>query len=148
MANNLNTVAVSGNVTRDPELRETKSGTPVCNLGIAVNRSRKQEDGSYEDDVSFFDITVWGNYGALVARKLKKGDPISLTGRLEQQRWENAEGENRSKVIIVAEQIDGAGMYRAKDEETAPEASAPASETPAASDAAPAAEPTTDDIPF
>jgi len=149
MANNLNTLAVSGNLTRDPELRATKNGTSVCNLGIAVNRSRKQDDGSYQDDVSFFDITVWGNYGELVARKLKKGDPISLTGRLEQQRWENEAGEKRSKVIIVSDQIDGAGMYRTKDEETAPEAeSAPAETAPAASDAAPAAEPTTDDIPF
>jgi single-strand DNA-binding protein len=149
MANNLNTLAVSGNLTRDPELRETKSGTPVCNLGIAVNRSRKQDDGSYEDDVSFFDITVWGNYGSLVARKLQKGDAVSLTGRLEQQRWTTDNDEKRSKVIIVADQIDGAGMYRAKDEETAPEGDAPTDNAaPPASDAAPAAEPTTDDIPF
>jgi single-strand DNA-binding protein len=151
MANNLNIVALSGNLTRDSELRETKSGTPVCNLGIAVNRSRKQDDGSYQDDVSFFDLTVWGNYGSLVAKKLKKGDPIALTGRLEQQRWENDNGEKRSKVIVVVDQIDGAGMYRTKDEENELEASlseSPADATPAASDAAPAAEPTTDDIPF
>ncbi len=155
MANNVNAVTVSGNTTRDPELRETKGGTPVCNLGIAVNRSRKDAEGEYIDEVSFFDVTVWGNYGSLVARKVKKGDHITVQGRLEQQRWEDAEtGSKRSKVILIAEQIDGAAMYRSKDEDAdvsptaAPASDAPADSVAPSGDAAPAATPTEDDIPF
>ncbi len=146
MANNINTAVLSGNVTRDPELRHTKGGTAVCNLGLAVNKSRKQEDGSYEDSVSFFDLTIWGNYGELVARKVQKGDAITASGELEQQRWEAEDGSKRSKVVLVARQIDGAAMYRAKDEENAPVAD----DAPAATTEAPAADatPTTDDIPF
>ena len=145
MANNLNTVTVSGNLTRDPELRVTSGGTSVANLGIAVNRSRKQEDGSYKDDVSFFDITVWGNYAELVARKCRKGDAVSVQGRLEQQRWETDSGDKRSKVVIIAEQLDGAAFYRSKDDENEPASeSAPAEETAAE----PTVDPTDDDIPF
>ena len=147
MANNINTAVISGNVTRDPELRHTKNGTAVVNIGVAVNKSRKQEDGSYEDSVSFFDLTVWGNYGELVARKVRKGDAITASGELEQQRWEAEDGTKRSKVVLVARQIDGAAMYRSKDEENE---SAPVESAPAPTSEAPAeaATPTTDDIPF
>ena len=145
MANDLNNVTVSGNLTRDPELRNTTGGTSVANLGIAVNKSRKVDD-EYVDAVSFFDVTVWGNYAELVARKLQKGDAISLTGEVEQQRWEAEDGSKRSKVVIIARQIVGAGMFRSKDDEQAPlTEDAPA---PSATEAAPTAEPSTDDIPF
>lgn len=145
---NLNTVAVSGNLTRDPELKTIPSGTSVAELGIAVNRRIKDEsaEGGFREEVSFFDVTVWGRYGELVARKLNKGDSVSVQGRLQQQRWQNEVGENRSKVIIVADQLDGAGMYRSKDEDNDVQASAPA-EAPAAEKPA-ATTPQTDDIPF
>ena len=118
---NLNTVAISGNLTRDPELRHTPNGYAVCNLGVAVNRTRKDKDsGERIEETSFFDVVVWGGFGELCARKLRKADLVSVEGRLEQRRWEAEDGTKRSKVEIVANQVDGQGLYRSKDEETAP----------------------------
>ncbi|HSE47133.1 MAG TPA: single-stranded DNA-binding protein, partial [Gemmatimonadales bacterium] len=108
------------------------SGTSVADLGVAVNKSKKTESGDYVDETSFFDVSVYGNFADLVARKLSKGSAVVVQGELKQDRWENQEGENRSKVKINARQIDGPDMYR-KAEDT------------------PAATPTSsqsDDIPF
>ena len=127
---NINTAAISGNLTRDPELKTIPSGTSVCELGVAVNKSKKTDDG-YVDETSYFDVTVWGNFGELVARKFTKGDFVNIQGELQQQRWENTEGEKRSKVILIARQVDGPAMYRKAD------GSAPAP-----------AQTQTDDIPF
>lgn len=115
----VNTVTVSGRLTRDPELRHTNSGTAVCNIGIASSRSRKQDDGSYAEETSFFDGVVWSGFGELVARKLQKGDLVTVSGRLQQRSWEGDDGTKRSKVEIVVNDVSGQGMYRTKDEETA-----------------------------
>lgn len=143
---NINTVAISGNLTRDPELRHTASGTAVVGIGVAVNRSIKDEnaEGGYREEVSFFDATVWGNFGELVARKLRKGDHVTVQGRLKQDTWETDGGEKRYKVQIIAEQIDSEGFFRSKDEDNA--TSAATESTPEAAPAA--AAPAKDDIPF
>lgn len=145
---NINVVAVSGNMTRGIELRETKNGTPVGNTAVAINRSRKDEtaEGGYREEVTFLDLTIWGNYAELCARKLKKGDSISVNGRLEQQNWESDSGEKRSKIVVIVDQIDSEGFFRSKDEDNAPGAS-PAEAAPAQAAAAPAAAPD-DEIPF
>jgi single-strand DNA-binding protein len=118
---NINLAAISGNLTRDPELRTTGSGYPVGNLGVAVNRRRKDKDTQeYVEETSFIDVTVWGAFAELVARKLRKGDLVFVSGRLEQSTWEAQDGSKRSKVEIVADQIDGQGLYRSKDEEHEP----------------------------
>lgn len=142
---NINTVTISGNLTRDPELKRVRDDFAIAKLGIAVNRSKKVDDG-YEEVASFFEVDVLGKYGELVARKLQKGDLVTINGRLEQQRWETDAGEKRSKVSILALDVDGQGMFRSKDEETAP---AEAGESLAAA-AAPAQStlPADDDIPF
>ena len=136
---NINTVALSGNLSADPELRHTANGTAVANLRMAVNRSRKDPAGDgYIEEVSYFDVTVWSGYGELCAKKLSKGSPISVQGRLEQRRWEAEDGTKRSAVSIVADQVDGPDFYKAGGETPAPaqqEIAAPA----AAGD---------DDIPF
>lgn len=111
---NVNTVAVSGNLVRDPELRQAGQ-SQVCSLRIAVNRSRKNDAGGYDEVASFFSVDVWGNFGELVNRKLRQGDKVTVQGRLEQQQWEQ-EGVKREKVIIVANDLDGEGFYR-KDSE-------------------------------
>lgn len=113
---NINTVAVSGNLTRDPELKTFGDDGKVANLGIAVNRQRKDAGGDYVDEVSFFDVTVWGNFAGLVCRKLRKGDSCTIMGRLEQQTWEK-DGEKKSKVVIIASTIDSDGFFRSKDED-------------------------------
>lgn len=140
---NINTVAVSGNLTRDPELRHTPSGTAIANLSVAVNRSRKQDDGSYQDEVSFFDLTAFGNFAELISRKLRKADSVSVLGRLEQQRWETEDGSKRSKVVIIVQTIDSASFYK-KDDEVAPmDAGEPAAQTGTQTQL-----PADDDIPF
>lgn len=140
---NVNTVTVSGNLTRDPELREFGTDGKVANLGIAVNRQRfNKETEEYDNEVSFFDVTVWGNYGALTARKLKKGDSCTVSGRLEQQTWET-DGEKRQKVVIIASDVDSEGYFRSKDEESTPAATAAPAES-----TTPAATASDDDIPF
>jgi single-strand DNA-binding protein len=138
---NINTVVLSGRATRDPELRSTQSGTSVGNLGIAVERYRGAEQ---EAEVSFFDITVWGNFAELVAAKLRKGDKITVEGRLQQSKWETESGEKRSKVEVVANQIEGEFLYRKADGSDTPDRSE--GESSAAPAAVPAA--TDDDIPF
>ena len=96
-----NTVTVVGNVTRDPELRFTPNGAPVCNFGVAWNRKGQND----EEIVSFFDVTCWSGLAENVAESIHKGDRVVVYGRLDQRSWENPEGERRSKVEIVADDV-------------------------------------------
>ena len=96
-----NKVILAGNLTRDPELRFTNNGIPVCGFGIAVGRVR-----SKNDEVDFFDITAWRELGETVANFKKKGDPILLEGRLQFRSWEDKDtGQKRSKVDVVADNV-------------------------------------------
>ena len=97
---NFNKVILAGNLTRDPELRFTNNGIPVCNFGIAVNRVRSQNE-----EVDFFDVTAWRELGETIANYKSKGDPILLEGRLQFRSWETEGGEKRNKVDVVADQI-------------------------------------------
>ncbi len=99
-----NTVTVVGNVTRDPELKYLNSGAGLCSLGIAVNR-RYQTNGEWQEETSFFDVTCWRDLADNVAESVAKGDRIIVSGRLEQRSWETQEGEKRSKVEIVADEV-------------------------------------------
>lgn len=102
-----NTVTVVGNVTREPELRYTASGQAVTNLSVAVNR-RWQPKGSqeWEEQTSYFDVTVWGQYAENVAESIPKGCRVIVTGRLDQRTWDDkVSGDKRSKVEIVADEI-------------------------------------------
>ena len=96
-----NTVTVVGNVTRDPELRFTPNGAAVVNFGLAWNRKGQND----EEIVSFFDITCWRNLAENVAESITKGSRVIVYGRLDQRSWENQEGERRSKVEIVADDV-------------------------------------------
>jgi len=142
----INTVTLTGRLTRDPELRSTQSGTSVANTGLAVERYRKDQD----PDVSFFDLTVFGNFAELVVKKARKGDSVVVEGRLEQRRWQNDAGENRSAVSIIANQMKGEWLFRKADGSDTPQTEA--GQAPA--DAAPPSEPAPagtvpdDDIPF
>lgn len=100
---NLNRVCITGNLTRDPELRTLASGMTVCKLGVAVN-GRRKEAGEWVDAPNFFDVTVWGAQGENAARYLIKGRPVAIDGRLEWSQWEK-DGQKRSKVEIVAESV-------------------------------------------
>jgi len=104
---NINTVTIVGNITRDPELTQTKGGTDVCELGVAVNRRwpDKANQGEWLEKTSFFDVVCWQQLGVNVAESFAKGTRVVVVGRLEQDRWENEEGEKRSKIRIIADSV-------------------------------------------
>lgn len=99
-----NTVTIVGNATRDPELRFTPSGTPLCSFGVAWNR-RYERGGEQVEEVSFFDVTCWSSLAENVAESITKGARVIVSGRLDQRSWETPEGERRSKVEIVADDV-------------------------------------------
>lgn len=101
-----NTVNVVGNATRDPELRFTPSGQAVANFGLAVNRRwQNRQTQEWEEAVSFFDITCWGQLAENVAESIQKGTRVVVDGRLDQRSWETEQGDKRSKVEIVADEV-------------------------------------------
>jgi single-strand DNA-binding protein len=105
MAND-NSVTVVGNLTRDPELRFTNAGQPQCQFGIAVNRRwQNRQTQEWEEQVSFFNVTAWGDMGENISDSLGKGDRVVVTGRLQQRSWETQDGDKRSVVEIVADEI-------------------------------------------
>jgi single-strand DNA-binding protein len=101
-----NTVTVIGNVTRDPELRFTPSGQAIATFGLAVNRRwQNRQTQEWEEQVSFFDVTCWAQLGQNVSDTLVKGSRTIVTGRLEQRSWETDQGDKRSKVEIIADEV-------------------------------------------
>jgi single-strand DNA-binding protein len=100
-----NNVTVVGNLTRDPELRFTPAGAPICTFGIAVNR-RYQVNGEWQEQTSFFNVTCWRDLAHNVAESLEKGSRALVSGRLEQRSWETQDThEKRSVVEIVADEV-------------------------------------------
>ena len=108
-ATNINRVVITGNLTRDPELRSLNSGTSVCSLRIASNTRRKGADGNWEDKPNYFDVTVWGAQGENCARFLSKGRPICVDGRLEWREFTDGQGNKRQAVDIVADSVQFLG---------------------------------------
>lgn len=101
-----NNITVVGNLTRDPELKYTPNGNAVVNLGIAVNRRwQNRQTQEWEEQVSFFTVTAWNQLAENVGDSLVKGNRVSVSGRLQQRSWENDEGEKRSVVEIVADDV-------------------------------------------
>jgi single-strand DNA-binding protein len=101
-----NTVTVVGNLTRDPELRFTQSGQARAVLGIAVNRRwQNRQTNEWEEQVSFFNVVCWREMAENVAESLTRGTRVIVNGRLEQRSWDTQEGDKRSVVEIVADEI-------------------------------------------
>ncbi|MDH3294542.1 MAG: single-stranded DNA-binding protein [Acidimicrobiia bacterium] len=101
-----NSVTITGNATREPELRFTPSGQAVANFGVAVNRRwQNRQTQEWEESVSFFDVTCWATLAENVAESVAKGTRVTVTGRLDQRSWETPEGDKRSKVEIVADDV-------------------------------------------
>lgn len=99
-----NTITLVGNLTRDPELRYTTGGRAVASFGIAVNR-RYQVNGEWQEQVSFFNVVAWSDLGENASASLTKGNRIIVTGRLEQRSYDTREGEKRSIVEVVADEL-------------------------------------------
>ncbi|HWO15515.1 MAG TPA: single-stranded DNA-binding protein [Solirubrobacterales bacterium] len=108
-ASNVNVVVITGNLTRDPELRHTPGGTAVCDLRVAVNSSRKNAQGDWEDKPNFFDVAVWGGQGENCANYLSKGRPVAIEGRLDWREWEARDGSKRQAVQIIAKSVQFLG---------------------------------------
>jgi len=108
-ATNINRVVITGNLTKDPELRSTPGGTAVCQLRVAVNSSRKNANGDWEDKPNYFDVTVWGAQGENCATYLSKGRPVAVDGRLDWREWETKEGDKRQSVSIIANSVQFLG---------------------------------------
>jgi single-strand DNA-binding protein len=99
-----NTITLVGNLTRDPELRYTTGGRGVASFGLAVNR-RYQVNGEWQEQTSFFNVVAWGQLGENAAATLTKGSRAIVFGRLEQRSWETQDGEKRSVVEVVADEL-------------------------------------------
>ncbi|HLM31889.1 MAG TPA: single-stranded DNA-binding protein [Solirubrobacterales bacterium] len=109
-ATNVNVVVITGNLTRDPELRNTQSGMAVCELRVAVNSRRKDESGNWADKPNYFDVTVFGAQGENCATYLSKGRPVAVEGRLDWREWEAKDGSGkRQKVSIIANSVQFLG---------------------------------------
>jgi single-strand DNA-binding protein len=106
---NINRVVLVGNLTKDPELRHTPSGTAVCKLRLAVNTRQKDAQGNWGDKPNYFDITVWGNQGESCAQYLSKGRPVGVDGRLDWREWDAQDGTKRQAVEIIADTVQFLG---------------------------------------
>lgn len=106
-------VTVVGNLTAEPEIKTTKTGSSVLKVGVAVNRRWKNKQDEWEEEASFFDVNAWGELAENVAASLSKGSRVLISGRLEQQTWENKEGQKQSKVVLVADDI-GVSLRKAQ----------------------------------
>lgn len=126
----INKVIITGNLTRDPELRSTASGMNVLKLGVAVNDRRKnQGTGEWEEVPNFVDVTVFGNRAEPLSRFLSKGTRVAIEGKLRWSQWENPQGDKRSKLEVVADEIEfmssrdsgsGSGTYTPPTDTPAP----------------------------
>jgi len=106
MATHTNQIAIKGNLTRDPEMRITNNGASLLTFSIANNRSYKAKGSDeWTEETSFFDVTVWGDLAEDAINVLEKGLEVTVQGRLKQDTWETPEGDKRSKVGLVADEI-------------------------------------------
>jgi single-strand DNA-binding protein len=112
---NFNRVMLAGNLVRDPELRFTSNGVPVCSFSIAVNRVRSKDDAA-----DFFNVSAWRELGESIAQYKKKGDPILLEGRLQYRTWESEDGTKRSAVDVVADGVQFLGRSQNPQSEEPP----------------------------
>jgi len=104
MARSLNQVTLMGNLTRDPELRQTPSGQQVCSFSLALNRSYKDQSGEWQEATDYVDVVAWGPLGERVAQYLKRGSRTLVQGRIQSRSWEQ-EGQKRSKVEVLANDV-------------------------------------------
>jgi single-strand DNA-binding protein len=134
MARGIAHVTLVGNLTRDPELRQTPNGTSVCQLGVAVNSSYKDSSGQWVEKPNFFDVVVWGSQGENCAKYLSKGRQVAVDGRLDQRSWDAQDGSKRSKVEIIAEVVMFIGGQSETREPTARPGKQPAGDAAAQDD--------------
>lgn len=110
---NLNKVMLMGNLTRDPEVKYTPKGTAVAELGLAINRTWKDDSGTKQEETTFVDVTLWGRVAEIAGEYCKKGAPIYVEGRLQLDQWDDKQtGQKRSKLKVTGENIQLIGGKR------------------------------------
>ena len=142
---------ITGNLTRDPELRNTPNGASVCSFSVAVNRTFKDSNGDQKEDVSYIDCSAWGRLGEMINQYAKKGSGVLVSGRLDQRSWEDkTSGQKRSRVEIVVEDFNFTGSSRDNGGSNNFESSNTSSEAPASDlpDDIPEGEIDLSDVPF
>jgi single-strand DNA-binding protein len=147
-----NKVILAGNLTRDPELRYTPKGTAVAEIGIAVNRTWRDESGASQEEVTFVDVAAYGKQAEVIGQYLKKGRPILIEGRLKLDQWDDKQtGQKRSKLRVVLEGFqfldsgNRGGEGAPSGPAPAPRRAAPSAPAASAGEAAPEGD---DDVPF
>ena len=150
---NLNNVMLIGNLTRDPELRYTPKGTAVTDIGLAINRIWKDEQGQKQEETTFVDVTLWGRQAELAQQYLTKGNPVYIEGRLNLDTWDDkTTGQKRSKLKVIGENLQFLSSGKssgATGGQPASRPAAPRSGPPQGATAAPADDfQEEDDIPF
>ena len=106
MSKNINTVVIAGRTTKDPEIKVTPSGTAVLSLSLAVNDTKKNAQGEWEEITNFFDCVLFGERAERIAQYITKGSKLTVNGRLHQNRWQAQDGTNRSSVSIIVQDIE------------------------------------------
>lgn len=165
----LNKVFLIGNLTRNPELRVTPKGTPICSFSLAVNRQFRDDDGNAREEVTYVDIEAWGKQAELCSKYLAKGSPCMVDGRLRLDSWEDRQsGQKRSKLKVVLDNVQflsrapsgPSGAQEGQEHQEGEHSAPPAHREPAAAAAAPAPRtpppqrqlppppPLEDDVPF
>lgn len=142
---------ITGNLTRDPELRTTPNGASVCSFSVAVNRTYRDAGGEQREEVSYFDCSAWNKLGEMIAQYAKKGSGVLVCGRLSQRSWEDKnDGKKRSRVEIVVEDFNFAGGGdRSGDSSYASKSPSPmATDAPSSAPASEGGEIDLSDIPF
>ena len=158
---NFNKVFLMGNLTRDPELRYTPSGTAVADFGMAINRVWKGQDGQKKEEACFVDCHAWARGAEVISEYCRKGSQLFVEGRLRLESWEGKDGQKRTKMRVVVDNSQFLGAPSGRKAGAAPaarggKAPPPAAEAPAAGDAEPpapeaepeAGRPVDEDIPF
>jgi single-strand DNA-binding protein len=137
---NINRVVLVGNLTKDPELRQTSHGTSVCSLRVAVNSRRRDESGEWVDKPNYFDVSVFGNQAESCSQYLSKGRPVGIDGRLDWREWETSDGSGKRQAVqIIAESVQFLGGSGDGGRVPADAGQQESADSPAAAD---------DDIPF
>ena len=103
--NGFATCVIAGNLTRDVSLKYLSTGTPLAEFGIAVNKTRKDNNGNKLQETSFFDVKLFGKSAETAGQYLTKGKPVAIEGELKQERWETDSGDKRSKIVVVGNRM-------------------------------------------
>lgn len=106
MSKNINTVVIAGRTTKDPEIKVTPSGNAILSFSLAVNDTKKNAQGEWEEIANFFDCVLFGERAERIAQYITKGSKLTINGRLHQDRWQAQDGTNRSRVSIIVQDIE------------------------------------------